>query len=259
LVPRYGAGKLFSVQGAIELRIIALWLALLAASGFSSGEAAAQESGKALLHQIATMWALKRGAYDGVTTFKDLRKHGDFGIGTVDGLDGEMVALDGHFYQVKTDGKAYRIDDAATTPFAMVVRFKVAKRGALDRPHDMKAFMAELDRMVPIEDRPVAFRVEGDFSALKVRSVPKQTKPYPDLATALKNQTVFELEHVKATLVGFRFPESMEGVNTAGYHFHCLTEDRTKGGHVLDFDAKNAQVDALPCSDFFLRLPSSPQ
>jgi acetolactate decarboxylase len=50
------------------------------------------------LFQVSTIDALLAGAYDGDITFKELGKHGDFGLGTFQSLDGEMVELDGSFY-----------------------------------------------------------------------------------------------------------------------------------------------------------------
>jgi len=37
----------------------------------------------------------------------ELKRNGDFGIGTFNALDGEMIGLDGAFYQIKVDGVAY--------------------------------------------------------------------------------------------------------------------------------------------------------
>jgi acetolactate decarboxylase len=51
-----------------------------------------------VLTQVSTIDAILNGLYDGVITYRDLKEHGDFGIGTFEGLDGEMVALDGNFY-----------------------------------------------------------------------------------------------------------------------------------------------------------------
>ncbi|NLO29340.1 MAG: alpha-acetolactate decarboxylase, partial [Methanosarcina mazei] len=57
-----------------------------------------------VLYQVSTIDALLLGVYDGVLPVSDLKTHGDFGIGTFDGLEGEMLALDGNYYQIKTDG-----------------------------------------------------------------------------------------------------------------------------------------------------------
>jgi acetolactate decarboxylase len=47
--------------------------------------------------QTSTIAALLDGAYDGDVTFAELAERGDFGLGTLDGCDGEMIALDGSF------------------------------------------------------------------------------------------------------------------------------------------------------------------
>ena len=70
------------------------------------------EKDKDVLYQTSTINALLNGVYDGEVTFQELKEHGNFGLGTVDALDGEMIALDGKFYQIKTDGKAYSIEDS---------------------------------------------------------------------------------------------------------------------------------------------------
>ena len=58
-----------------------------------------------LLFQTSTLQALMAGVYDGNLTFQELARHGDFGLGTLDALDGEMIALDGVFYQARADGR----------------------------------------------------------------------------------------------------------------------------------------------------------
>ena len=45
--------------------------------------------------QISTLTALIEGIYDGPTTYAELKKWGDIGIGTFNQLDGEMIAVDG--------------------------------------------------------------------------------------------------------------------------------------------------------------------
>ena len=37
-----------------------------------------------------------------------------------------------------------------------------------------------------------------------------------------------------ATLVGFRCPATVQGYDLVGYHWHVLSADRTKGGHLLE-------------------------
>ncbi|MBM3118749.1 MAG: acetolactate decarboxylase [Chloroflexi bacterium] len=95
-----------------------------------------------ILFQVSTIEALSKGVYDGDVSFKDLKKHGDFGIGTFDGLDGEMVALAGEFYQIKADGKAYAVEDTMVTPFAIVTFFEPDKVVSLDETLSLEQFGA---------------------------------------------------------------------------------------------------------------------
>lgn len=74
--------------------------------------------------QVSTIQALLRGIYDGDTTFKQLKQFGDFGFGTFNGLDGEMIALEGQFYQAQADGSVHLVTDSMKTPYATVHFFK---------------------------------------------------------------------------------------------------------------------------------------
>lgn len=204
--------------------------------------------------QVSTFDALKRGLYDGQITFGELKKHGDFGMGTVNGLDGEMVAVDGVFYQVRSDGKAAPIPDSAITPFAVVTFFRAQQTLTLQKVPDAGELHKALDKLITCKDKVCVFRIDGVFNKMKVRSVPRQEKPYPPLETALKHQTFFDLSHVRGSVVGFRFPQYMDGVNFAGYHFHFITADRQAGGHVLDCDAEGQIVQVMSLDDFSMKL-----
>jgi acetolactate decarboxylase len=58
------------------------------------------------LFQVSTSRALVQGVYQEAVSTALLLNHGDFGLGTFDQLDGEMVVLDGIVYQVRSDGTA---------------------------------------------------------------------------------------------------------------------------------------------------------
>jgi acetolactate decarboxylase len=206
------------------------------------------------IYQVSTFHALKDGKYDGETTFEELKKRGDFGMGTVNGLDGEVVALNGEFFQVKADGRVYSIADQVKTPFAVVTFFKPDKTLSLPGVSGMNELQEALDRMLPSADGIFAIRIAGEFKYIKVRSVPRQERPYPGLEDALKHQTVFELKNVRGTLVGFRFPSYIGGVNVPGYHFHFITADKQSGGHTLDCSTEGVIVDVARISNLSVRL-----
>lgn len=193
--------------------------------------------------QVATIDALLAGVYDGHMSLAELLRHGDLGIGTFEGLDGEMVVLDGAVYQVRSDGKVYRPDPAGRTPFASVTRFRADRREDVAAPMDFAALQAFVDARAPAENRFVAIRLRGEFKAMRTRSVPAQKKPYPPLAEVAKTQPVFDRVRVRGTLLGFRSPPFVKGVNVPGYHLHFLADDLSCGGHVLGFELERGVLE----------------
>src|ERR1700733_13521180 len=75
------------------------------------------------VYQTSTMAALLDGIYDGDVTIAELLGHGDFGLGTFNHLDGEMVVLDGTCYRLRADGSATVAGPDDLTPFAAVTQF----------------------------------------------------------------------------------------------------------------------------------------
>jgi acetolactate decarboxylase len=207
------------------------------------------------LFQTSTIDALLEGKYDGDVSFAELEDRGDFGLGTLEALDGEMIALDGNFFQVKSDGRAYAIDGRARTPFAVVTFFEPNLSETLAAPVDFETFREHLDLLVGSEASCYAVRVEGDFDYVKTRSVPRQRKPYPPLAEVVEHQPTFEVHDVAGSLVGFRFPRYAQGLNVAGYHFHFITADRSAGGHVLEFRLARGELRVDSEADLRLELP----
>ena len=207
-----------------------------------------------VLFQSSTISALSEGVFDGDLTYKDLRQHGNFGLGTFDNLDGEMIALAGEFYQIKADGKAYLAEDLMETPFAVVTFFEPDENVSLDNALDYEQLKQYLDSMLPNRDIFYAIKVEGTFEYIKARSVPAQSKPYPPLAEALEEQTIFEFHDVGGTLVGFWCPTYVEGINVPGYHLHFITSDRKAGGHLLECQIESGKIEIDYTSEFFMML-----
>jgi len=186
--------------------------------------------------QVSTLDALSSGIFQGSMRVNELRRHGDFGVGTFDGLDGEMIALDGCFFQVRSDGSVRRVDNNATTPFAVVTNFKAAHGIVIKGPVTRTQVLAALDQMLPSKNYFYAVKIQGQFVSVTARSVPKQFQPYPTLADAIAQQSIFPLSSIQGTLVGFRSPSFVQGINQPGYHFHFISDDRGFGGHALDFE-----------------------
>ncbi len=220
--------------------------------------------------QFATIDSLLAGVYEGEFQCADVLKRGNLGLGTFEELDGEMIVVGGRMYQVTSDGRVHRPSGRLGTPFATVARFspdlsvQIVPKNPSSTPDVRHVSLAglekHLDQLCPNRNGIYAFEIAGTFSGMTVRSVPKQNPPYRELVEVVKEQTVFELaeaEPVTGTLVGFRFPEFFRGVNAPGYHFHFLTHERKRGGHVLNlaFDSP-LRVRAMTVHHFELFLPA---
>ena len=211
----------------------------------------------AVAYQNSTIDALLDGNYEGEVSFAEVARHGDFGLGTVNALDGELIVLGGEFFQVRSDGKAYPVPADAITPLAVVTYFRADAVKNISEG-DFKSLQRQLDDMRPGYGHAFAFSIHGQFESVKTRSVPRQNKPYVRLAEVVKTQPTFDLKNVTGTLVGFWYPESMRHVNVPGYHFHFITDDRSAGGHVLNLSITSGEAAMQELATVEIALPSFP-
>jgi acetolactate decarboxylase len=211
-----------------------------------------------ILYQVSTIDALMQGVFDGVQPVGEIRKRGDFGIGTFDSLDGEMIVLDGVVYQAKADGHIYPAADNQTTPFATVTYFDRDQTAVTDRTMNLSVFSAIMAGRLPTGNMVYAVRMHGTFPAMKVRAIPAQHKPYPTLAEASANQSVYTYTDTTGTVIGFYTPVFFKGINVAGYHLHFISDDRKTGGHILDLTIPaNTAVEYDITPGFTMALPTS--
>jgi acetolactate decarboxylase len=208
-----------------------------------------------VLFQASTIGALLDGAYDGDLRFAVLAEHGDLGLGTLNGLDGEMIAIDGRFYRADVDGEVNEVRSDARTPFAVVTRFEPAIEARIEDPLDHEGLLARLDGLVPPGAASCAIRLDGRFELVRARSVPRQSPPYRPLTEVVAEQHVFELRDIEGTMLGFRFPDYVEGIEVSGYHLHFISEDRRRGGHVLASRSNGLRVSLDPSSELHIELP----
>lgn len=208
------------------------------------------------LFQVSTSSALVEGIYKGAVTIGHLRNHGDFGLGTFEGLDGEMVALDGHFYQVRSDGKAREAADSDLSPFAVVTRFHAGKELVIPTCPSFAFLTEQLDRVRSSENFFYAIRVDGTFDQIHTRAMCKSEEGTP-LAVAAAHQPEFHLRDVSGTMIGFWSPQYLKTIEVPGYHLHFISDDRTAGGHLLECSGHNLTVQIQQVSDLQVALPEN--
>jgi acetolactate decarboxylase len=184
-----------------------------------------------------------------------LLQYGDFGIGTFEGLDGEMIVLDGKCYQVKSDGVAYLKSDDAGVPFADVTFFDKDYEETVASGTTFEQLKTQIAGILPTENIFYAVKIEGTFSYMQTRSVAGQVKPYPPLTEVTADQVVFDFNNVSGTIVGFYCPEYVAGVGVAGFHLHFITDELDAGGHILNFTVDEAKMYIDYTNEFYLMLP----
>jgi acetolactate decarboxylase len=208
-----------------------------------------------VLFQASTIGALVDGAYEGDVTFAELAQHGDLGLGTLNAIDGEMIAVDGRFYRADADGRVNEIEPSAKTPFAVLTWFEPYSDLRLEGPMTHDGLTSRLDAELPTGSVACAVRLDGEFDYIRARSIPRQRRPYRPMDEVIADQHVFELSDVEGTVVGFRFPDYAEGVEVSGYHLHYISPDRSQGGHIFECRPRDVRVRIDPSTDLHLELP----
>lgn len=209
------------------------------------------------LYQTSTMAALLAGVYEGDVTVAELLRHGDFGLGTFDRLDGEMLVLGGICYRLRADGSVEEAAGDEPTPFAAVTRFRPERRARLSGPLTRAGTEGAVAALLTSPNLVHAVRIDGHFTDVRTRTVARQHRPYPPLAEATAGQAENTFAEVSGTLAGFFTPYYEQGVSVAGYHLHFIDQGRTRGGHVLDFTLAGGLVTVEALPELRLRLPTT--
>ena len=214
----------------------------------------AQSSGT--LFQSSPITALLKGYMNGNFKVGDISKYGDLGLGTFNGVNGEMIVLDGKVYQIKYDGKVYLPSADVKTPFAAVTFFHPDTEFVSSKEMDFKELNKFLDGALSSQNNIYAFKISGYFTYMETRSEMKQEKEYTNLVDVLKDQVIFKFNNVKGDLVGFKFPGYLSGVNAKGFHFHFIDDKRDAGGHVLGLKTGKIKIEIERIKDLKMIIPS---
>ncbi len=208
------------------------------------------------LYLSAPVNAIVEGIYEEHVPFSEVRRHGDFGLGTFDRLDGEMVMLDGRIYQMTADGRVAEVGDDALTPFACVTFFRPERHLEWGGELSHDDFLRRLQASLPSPNLFYAFRIGGAFAHMRVRSVPK-SECYVPLVEIARDQPVFEFHDIRGTLAGFFTPDFMASVSVPGMHLHFLSDDLAHGGHLLSCRPSGVRVGLQALHTVELALPTT--
>jgi acetolactate decarboxylase len=208
------------------------------------------------LYQVSTATALVEGIYQGAVRVGTLREHGNLGLGTFENLDGEMVVLDGQFFQVRSDGSVRECGDDVLSPFAVVTQFAPEMEVTSAECPDLSHLTARFDALRHTDNVFFALRVDGHFDYVHTRAMCRTREGVP-LVQAAAVQPEFEFHDVVGTLAGFWTPEYAKTLNVPGYHLHFLSTDRKNGGHLLQCRGSNLRLQLQREATIALALPET--
>ena len=250
--------RIITMKKAILIFLTVLLMIALVGCSNPDNDAASQDPD--ILYQVSLLQGLTFGDYHGSITVEELKKHGDTGIGTFNGLNGELVMVDGEVYRVAGDGSVEVVPDGETIPFSNVTFMDADETKELKDIPDYEALCNELNKLVEEKgkNRFYVIRIDGKFAQANVRSVNAQDEPYEPLVDVLEyDQTFFDYEDIDGTIVGVYCPPYMSDLNAVGWHLHFISKDREKGGHVLGINIADAVLSFDETAGFQMQVPQN--
>lgn len=230
-----------------------LFLSLACGVFLLSNPIYADHAHQSALFQVGNASALFAGASRGDVTYRQVKAKGDFGLGTFNDIDGELVALNGDFYKMNLNGKTTRVDPDTKTPFVQVVKFQQKQAIHLHQFADYLGLKQRVYAALANKNMPYAIKITGTFHALTLRSRSSRAV----LQTKDIQEATYSANNIKGTLVGFWFPAYLLTLTVPEFHFHFISDDRKLSGHVLALTANAADVFLQPVDQVKLVFPQT--
>ncbi len=204
--------------------------------------------------QFGTMQMLIEGLLDGFTTIEEVLAEGNFGIGTGEGIDGELIVWDGDAYKVDSTGTVMILNKKFPIVYVNVHQgdFQFVKKVENISLADLRQ---EILNIVKTENIFFSVIIDGEFKRVKTRSVSKSKRPYSGLEKIAKNQANFSRENVQGHMIGYFTPVLYQGIGVPNFHQHFISNDFDFGGHVTDAIISSADVSIQLLSGIDIKLP----
>jgi acetolactate decarboxylase len=211
------------------------------------------------LYQYGEADSFLAGLYEDSTfSVSQIARHGDFGLGAPNMLDGELIVYQGKAYQTKANGKTTLLSQQAKASLLLVTFFKADTSFYITSANNKKEAFEQIDRYLNKRNAAYVIKISGSFGLVKTRAFPPvEKKPYLPLAQMLDKQHFFTFSNTGGVLAGYKLPPYLNGVSIADYHFHFLSDDKTMGGHMTEFAGKSLKVKIAELHTFEMRLPQT--
>lgn len=207
-----------------------------------------------VLYQHGTLGTLMAGLLKGTASINELLQHGDLGIATLTGSNGEVIFLDGKAYHANEHKEFVELKGDELTPYATVTKF-VADTSYETKDKSSEAVFAEIKEKMLSENLFSAVKISGLFKKCMYVWCRLKNHLIHVLIDSARRQPEQTETYVKGSVVGFFTPELFHGIGSAGFHVHFANDDRNFGGHVLDFEVEDVKVEIQNIETFEQHFP----
>jgi acetolactate decarboxylase len=207
------------------------------------------------LFQVGAIIGILQGVKDGDVDFKTLIQHGDTGIGMLNGMDDEMIAVENDFYRLRTStGKAELINPDAYTPFTVVAKFKHTHSFYVSNVGSLNELNLMIDQHIDTVNVFYMMRIDAELESVKLSSRECPMRTHKNQIENVVPAPDRELKDLTGTLIVTRNPAFSAAFTITGYHHHFIDHARTTGGHVSSLKIRSGKVMITPIRRFSMVL-----
>lgn len=222
---------------AAVARYVLAAASVLSAWGAASGctDSTPSNAPEGRFFQAGTLQAVMDGDYYGYWSIDSFKPRGNVGLGTFEGIDGELVVVDGVWWHVLPDGSVEEVAPGTRTPFVQVIDFAPERSTRVSEPLDCGGTLDEaISQEFGFDDASwFVGTLRGEFSEITTRAIDMQYPPYRPFADLVGTENRFPMSDVNGVAVLVRSPAYAGTLSSAGFHYHFVTENREQGGHVV--------------------------
>lgn len=211
--------------------------------------------GMSKVFQFSTISALMSGFMSGEFKLDGCNNDKLFGIGCSCELNGELTIVKGNVWEA-TAGESVHILHNKLVPFVQVTDFEIENSFECFNI-DEKNMPSIFDGEVNSKNFFVAVNVHAKFERIKVRRPQRSSSKVRSILDVSNSQEVSTYIDISGQLIGFWTPDVYGRISVPGFHFHFLSDDKTKSGHVLSYKARKALVHYQMKDTIEIKNPSS--
>ncbi len=195
------------------------------------------------IHVIGSYKNLLDNKLKGLLKYKEIKPLGNFGLGTFDFVDGEMIALDGNFYRANEEGDLTLAEDTRHCPFAIVCQFNEQKAEQTEENDislkDFQKKLLNIRKWHPTQSIAMAIKIDIAADWIEYRSE-ENSDEKASFDHVISQEKRHRHEQQAGTLVGFYFDNSLNDLTSSEFHFHYVNANKSKGGHLYDCHLQHA-------------------